>query len=279
MRNFLSTENLADSDNPDDRENFDSLVDFDDTATVTPAGEKEIQTVFDHVRDPQGESFSFERLEQLHHALAPSDFAFTKLWTHCQIVARIAVGFAKQVRSQHADEVAHAAARGKRAVPMPQPWNGALPDLQLVAVGALVHDIGVYRIFLPDGRTFDRHRYIFHGLEGYLTLLEERCGLPIAQFARNHTGVGITRSEVIAQRLPLPPDDYMPRTIEQELVMYADKFHTKSDPPDFVSLPVAYRSAARFGQSNAERFRVLAERYGAPQLDDLAAEYGMNIRK
>jgi uncharacterized protein len=242
------------------------------TVMVAPAPPERIRGVFDHVRDPQGEPFSFERLEKLHRALAPSDFAFDKLWTHCQIVARIAVGLGEHLRQ------ARQSAPGP-AVPVPRPWNGALPDLQLVAVGALVHDIGVYRIFLPDGRTFDRHRYIFHGLEGYLCLLEERCGLEIAEFARNHTGVGITRSEVVAQRLPLPPDDYLPRTIEQELVMFADKFHTKSDPPDFVSLPVAYRSAARFGQSNAERFRLLAARYGAPELEGLAGEYGMAIRK
>lgn len=247
-------------------------ADLADAVPVAPATEQEIRVVFDHVRDPQGQPFSFERIEKMHRALAPSDFAFDKLWTHCQIVARIALGFAKQVREE-------GERRGRSAIPMPEPWNGALPDPQLVTVGALVHDIGVYRIFLPDGRTFDRHRYIFHGLEGYLLLLEERCGLEIARFARNHTGVGITRSEVVSQRLPLPPADYMPRTIEQEIVMFADKFHTKSDPPDFVSLPVAYRSAARFGQSNASRFRALARRYGAPTLEGLAQEYGMMIRK
>lgn len=256
-------------------QNFMSDDDLTGVASVTPASEKEIRIVFDHVRDPQGEPFSFERLEKMHRALAPSDFAFHKLWTHCQIVARIAVGFGKYVHRRHEEEAKNASG----SVPVPCAWNGALPDLQLTAVGALVHDIGVYRIFLPDGRTFDRHRYIFHGLEGYLTLLEERCGERIAEFARNHTGVGITRSEVIAQRLPLPPADYMPRSIEQELVMYADKFHTKSDPPDFVSLPVAYESAARFGESNAKRFRILAHRYGAPTLEGLAKEYGMAIRK
>lgn len=256
--------------------------DLSGTVAVTPAPLDQIRIVFDHVRDPQGEPFSFERLERLHRRLAPSDFAFDKLWTHCQIVARIAVGLADRLRQERQEETgtdAGADGGGHPAIPVPKPWNGALPDPQLVAVGALVHDIGVYRIFLPDGRTFDRHRYIFHGLEGYLALLEERCGLQVAQFARNHTGVGITRSEVIAQRLPLPPADYLPRSIEQELVMYADKFHTKSDPPDFVSLPVAYHAAARFGRSNGQRFRQLAGRYGAPVLEGLADEYGMAIRK
>ena len=57
----------------------------------------------------------------------------------------------------------------------------------------------------------------------------------IAQFARNHTGVGLTGESVIAQGLPLPPDDYVPLNLEQEAVMVADKYHSKSVPPKFVS--------------------------------------------
>lgn len=271
MRNVNETNDGGESD--------DSVV-----HRVEPVDLKELESafnpttpgVFDRVRMADDEPVTFEQLRDLHRALAPSDFAFHKIWTHCQIVARIAAGFACDQRRFLTS------AEKDGAAPIPRPWNGTIPDPQLAAVGGLVHDIGVYRIFETEGpgagREFDRRRYIFHGLEGFLILLENRMGLKIASFARNHTGVGITRSEVIAQNLPLPPADYMPRTVEQEIVMYADKFHTKSNPPDFVSLPAARKAAARFGKTNARRFDSVASRYGAPDLDHLAHEYKMRIR-
>lgn len=49
----------------------------------------------------------------------------------------------------------------------------------------------------------------------------------------------------MSQNLPVPPADYLAETAEERLVMYADKFHSKSRPTRFLS-PDAYaaRSAA-----------------------------------
>lgn len=214
---------------------------------------------------------NFERIAWLHHQLAPSQSAYDVVWTHCQIVARLARTFAEQYRANLTRRVAQPDSPKN-------PWGDAFPDADLAYLGGLLHDIGVYRVFSEDGMTFERSRYIFHGIEGYQILIEEGFGEKLAQFARNHTGVGITRDDIERQHLPLPPGDYVPRTIEQEIVMYADKFHTKSHPPTFVSLPAARASAARFGQSNADRFETLVSRYGVPQLRSLADEYQMGIR-
>ena len=142
-----------------------------------------------------------------------------------------------------------------------------------------MHDIGVYRVFTADGTTFDQNRYLFHGLEGWLILHENGFGEQIADFARHHTGVGITRRDVLDEGLRLPVDDYSPRTLEEELVMYADKFHTKSNPPTFVSLSAARRSVYRFGETKARRLDRFAEKFGEPNLEELAAAYGMEIRR
>jgi uncharacterized protein len=216
---------------------------------------------------------SFERLAWLHHQLAPSQSAYELVWTHCQIVARLARDFAQQYRANMTRRSSLGTADSAE-----NPWGDAFPDADLAYVGGLVHDIGVYRVFSEDGMSFERGRYIFHGIEGYRILIEEGYGEALAQFARNHTGVGITRADIERQHLPLPPADYTPRTIEQEIVMYADKFHTKSHPPTFVSLPAARKSAARFGEGNAERFDALTHRYGVPRLRSLADEYQMAIR-
>lgn len=81
-------------------------------------------------------------------------------------------------------------------------------DIKLVEIGAILHDIG-------RSRTHD----IEHGVKGAEILrikeLDEYVG-----FAENHIGAGITERE--AEDLGLPKKDYMPRTLEEKIVTYAD---------------------------------------------------------
>lgn len=209
-----------------------------------------------------------EQIRELHYRVsrgvgrggAAADAAFSLVWTHCQIVARIA----------------HDCAVGFQ--PRPDVWAGAAPDPDLAYLGGLAHDIGVYRVYVPDGSRFDRARYLFHGLEGYEILRGENGLADVAGFARNHTGLGLTHDDIVRQGLALPPDDYVPQSIEEEIVLFADKFHTKSTPLTFVSAEAARVSSARFGQENAQRFDVLRQRYGEPDVVSLAAALGESVR-
>ena len=124
---------------------------------------------------------------------------------------------------------------------------------------------------------FSGKRYILHGLLGYEYLLDEGIDESVAEFARNHTGVGLTRAQVEAQGLPLPPADYVPVTLEQETVMVADKYHSKSVPPKFVSVDAYTARAARFGEENRRRWLELVERYGRPDIAALAERYHMRM--
>lgn len=157
-------------------------------------------------------------------------------------------------------------------------------DEHLVLIGGLLHDIGTYRVLKKkhDGRNgsdlkFSGKRYIQHGLLGYEYLLDEGVDESIAQFARNHTGVGLTREHVIEQSLPLPPDDYVPANREQETVMVADKFHSKSVPPKFVSVDAYTARAARFGEDNRRHWLELVDRYGRPDVPALAERWNMRM--
>lgn len=159
-----------------------------------------------------------------------------------------------------------------------------LLDEHLVLIGGLLHDIGTYRVLRKkhdgrDGRDlkFSKKRYIRHGLLGYEYLLDEGVDESIAQFARNHTGVGLTRDSVVAQGLPLPPDDYVPVNLEQETVMVADKYHSKSVPPKFVSVDAYTARAARFGEDNKRRWLELVETYGRPDIPALAERWHMRM--
>lgn len=157
-----------------------------------------------------------------------------------------------------------------------------LLDEHLVLIGGLLHDIGTYKVFKHDGTDgeplkFSGKKYILHGLKGYKYLLKEGVDESIAQFCRNHTGVGLTREDVIRQDLPLPPDDYVPMNLEQEVVMYADKFHSKSVPPKFLTVDAYTARAERYGEENKQRWLDLVAKYGVPDIPALAEKYRMRL--
>src|SRR6185312_2877563 len=140
-------------------------------------------------------------------------------------------------------------------------------DRDLVRAGALLHDIGVHR--LAPGEAYLRHGLLGHELLSSLGLPE-----PLARICSHHTGVGITRDDVLAQHLPLPPGDYEAETPEEALVMYADKFHSKTTPPRFNTASSYAASLTRFGPDKTARFEALVVRYGQPDLPGLAERYG-----
>lgn len=82
-------------------------------------------------------------------------------------------------------------------------------DVERVRIGALLHDIGRSKT----------HR-ISHGVVGEKILrnlgLEEFAG-----FASCHIGAGIPRRE--AKKLGLPAKDFLPESLEEKIVTYADK--------------------------------------------------------
>ena len=190
-----------------------------------------------------------DEIRALHRRFAPHDAAFDLVHTHCVIVSRIA----------------------ETLLP-------AGVDRALVRAGCLLHDIGVYRLYGPSGE-LDHGGYLRHGVLGHELLRELGFAEELCRFCSCHTGVGISRDDIGRQRLPLPPGDYLALTGEEELVMYADKFHSKKSPPVFVTA-VAYRAAvARFGADKAARFDDLVRRYGEPDLTALAAEYGHPVTR
>ncbi|KNB52298.1 HDIG domain-containing metalloprotein [Streptomyces caatingaensis] len=191
-------------------------------------------------------------IRALHEKHAPTRAAFELVHTHCEIVRDIALHLL--------------AADGRHGL-----------DAELVRVGALVHDIGVYRLFDGDGR-LDTTRYLRHGLLGHGILREEGFPERLCRFCSCHTGVGISREDVRAHGLDLPVADYLAETGEEQLVMYADKFHTKSTPPAFLTADVCGASLGRFGAEKAAAFAALRARFGEPRLDRLRERYGHTLR-
>jgi uncharacterized protein len=189
-------------------------------------------------------------IRAFHEEHAPSAAALESVYTHCQIVCEIA-------------EQLHAS-------------SGIGGDLALVRAGCLLHDVGVYRLYGPDG-TLDHASYIRHGVLGETLLRVAGFPLALCRFASHHTGAGLTMADVIRQELPVPPADYLAESPEERLVMYADKFHSKTTPPTLLTADASAARLRRFGSDKAATFAVLRASYGDPDLAPLHAKYGHQI--
>jgi len=126
-------------------------------------------------------------------------------------------------------------------------------DKQFIAEAAMLHDIGVLHVYAPSIHCFGIMPYICHGYLGR-QLLDEQ-GLPAhALVCERHTGVGITKEDIIAQNLPLPHYDMVPITIEEKIICFSDCFFSKTELG--VEKPVeSIRENLRlFGDEKAHRF-------------------------
>lgn len=192
-----------------------------------------------------------KEIRALHEKYAPTREAFDLVHTHCEIVCEVAEQFLC------------------RADP---PLDEAL-----VRAGALLHDIGVYRLYDPEVglATGD---YVRHGVLGHEILAAEGFPETLCRFCSHHTGVGLTREDVRSQDLPLPVADYLAETDEERLVMYADKFHSKSTPPAFNTAAHYSRSVRRFGADKAALFDAMRASFGEPDLSELISRHGHRVR-
>jgi len=106
---------------------------------------------------------------------------------HCNAVAEVALEIAKACKER-----------------------GLNVDLELVEIGALLHDIG-------RAKTHSVHHAVI-GAE-----IAKSLGLtePVISIVKRHVGGGITAKE--AKKLGWPTDIYIPQTLEEKIVSYADK--------------------------------------------------------
>jgi uncharacterized protein len=106
---------------------------------------------------------------------------------HCEAVAEIAVEIAKACEEKRLEV-----------------------DSELVETGALLHDIG-------RAKTHSVHHAVI-GAE-----IAKSLGLPepVILIIKRHVGGGITARE--ARKLGWPRDIYVPQTLEEKIVSYADK--------------------------------------------------------
>lgn len=142
-------------------------------------------------------------------------------------------------------------------------------DIPLVRVGAWVHDVGFYNCF--DDKYEQIKKYILHSLEGYTLLKSEGMEEKVARFALVHTGVGVNSERAAEAGLPLKRS-YVPVTMEEEIVTYADSFHTKAHVRFLRYKEIQRRLLEKRPEDSPilNRFR---EKYGVPDINPLENKY------
>jgi uncharacterized protein (TIGR00295 family) len=123
------------------------------------------------------------RVDALHRKYGSNSI----LQGHCKTVAAVADALAEEFVRQ-----------------------GKTVDTDVVHAAAMLHDIGR-----------NRTQNVRHGLEGAEMLEAEGVDQRVVSAVRKHVGAGISVEE--AKSLGFPDGDYVPRTIEERIVCFADK--------------------------------------------------------
>ena len=134
-------------------------------------------------------------------------------------------------------------------------------DRQFVEEAAMLHDIGIIKTDAPGIKCFGTEPYICHGILGAEMLRQE--GMPRhARVCERHTGAGLSLHDIESQNLPLPHRDFLPETLEEKLICYADKFFSKTHLDIEKPIEKVERSIAKFGNDGLERFREWEKIFG-----------------
>lgn len=188
-------------------------------------------------------------IKKLHKRYAQSEAAFKQVFDHCQIVAEISLW-----------------AADRTVEPV---------DKEILNAAALLHDIGTYLFFDEEGNSSPSRFYPQHSILGAKIVQDEGCDPRIAGLIETHVLLGLTKQEIITKAFPLPARDYTPKTLEGEILCYADRFHSKK--PQFNSFETFMKRLKNNLPHQAEKFQKMSEQYGLPDIDELAARYGHPI--
>ncbi len=88
--------------------------------------------------------------------------------------------------------------------------RGNLVNQEAAVAGALLHDIGRTQI-----------QTVAHGYVGAELLQKEGVDGVVVEIVKRHVGAGISHEEAVA--LKFPAGEYVPRTLEEKIVCFADK--------------------------------------------------------
>jgi uncharacterized protein len=195
---------------------------------------------------------TIQRIEELHRKYAPNDQVYELVYGHCQIVNEIAQWCVGNIS-------------GTENV-----------DTELLATAALLHDIGTYILFNEGGRVENKRLYPLHAILSAKIIADEGIDTNVASLVETHILLGLSKQEIIEKPWPLPARDYIPKSIEGELLCYADRFHSKK--PTFNAYDNFLARLKEDLPQQAVKFEEWSKRFGLPDIKTLAKKYQQPIR-
>ncbi|MGC9151656.1 MAG: HDIG domain-containing metalloprotein [Microbacter sp.] len=144
-------------------------------------------------------------------------------------------------------------------------------DRLFMEEAGMLHDIGIFMTNAPSIGCFGTHQYIEHGYLGADLLRSE--GFPRhALVCERHTGVGLSKREIIEKQLPLPHRDMIPVSMEEQIICFADKFFSKSRPGMELTIDEVRRSLSKFGDNVVNRFDEWTALFLSPNVGELISK-------
>jgi len=150
--------------------------------------------------------------------------------------------------------VVHSEAVARKALQIAKAHPELAIDTAFVEEAAMLHDIGICQTHAPGICCHGTEPYICHGILGAAMLRAEGYERH-ARVCERHTGAGLSLADIVSQQLPLPHRDFLPETIEEQLICYADKFFSKTRLEEEKTIEHVERSLMKFGPEGLARFR------------------------
>ncbi len=158
--------------------------------------------------------------------------------------------------------VQHSRMVAKKALEVADRVKHLNPDIKFIKEAAMLHDIGIFLTNAPQLGCHGNKPYICHGYLGREIL--EKEGYPKhAIVCETHVGVGLSIADIEKNNFPIPKRDMMPKTIEEQIICFADKFFSKdNDPLKEKPLPKIREIIRRFGEDKLRQFDEWVKLFG-----------------
>lgn len=132
-------------------------------------------------------------------------------------------------------------------------------DEQFVYEAAMLHDIGIFLTDAPRIYCHGTEQYLCHGYLG-AQLLRSLGYERHARVCERHTGTGLTKDVIVQNGWNLPLRDFLPETLEEQLICFADKFFSKTK---FLTQPRSFEqvveSMRKISEESVEKVRKWAK--------------------
>lgn len=149
--------------------------------------------------------------------------------------------------------MSHATDVTNKAISIGQKHPELAIDIHFIEEAAMLHDIGIFMTRAPHIECHGEYPYICHGYLGHELLLME--GFPRhALVCERHTGMGLSLETILKRKLPIPHRDMQPRSLEEKIICFADKFYSKSKLGEEKSIKKIRRNLGRHGKQQQKKF-------------------------